>query len=128
MHQTPGLVIPRILMGVEAVQGEHRFYSFLPMSHAAERIMVEMLSLYTNSPISFSEGQETFADELRSVQPTFFFAVPRLWIKFKEAIDAKIPPAAQAHLTTEQKAAIVHQFAWPRREPCIPAPPPSRRT
>ena len=114
MHQTPGLVIPRILMGVKAVQGavqgENRFFSFLPMSHAAERIMVEMLSLYTNSPISFSEGQETFADELRSVQPTFFFAVPRLWIKFKEAIDAKIPPAAQAHLTTEQKAAIVHQL------------------
>ena len=114
MHQTPGLVIPRILMGVKAVQGavqgENRFFSFLPMSHAAERIMVEMLSLYTNSPISFSEGQETFADELRSVQPTFFFAVPRLWIKFKEAIDAKIPPAAQAHLTAEQKAAIVHQL------------------
>ena len=114
MHQTPGLVIPRILMGVKAVQGavqgENRFFSFLPMSHAAERIMVEMLSLYTNSPISFSEGQETFADELRSVQPTFFFAVPRLWIKFKEAIDATISPAAQAHLTTEQKAAIVHQL------------------
>ena len=73
-----------------------RLFSFLPMSHAAERIVVEMTSLYVNAPISFSEGLATFGDEIRSVQPTLFFAVPRLWVKFKEGIDAKIPPAAQA--------------------------------
>jgi long-chain acyl-CoA synthetase len=60
--------------------------------------------------VSFSEGLATFAEELRSVQPTIFFAVPRLWLKFKEGVDAKIPPAAQAQLTAEQKAGIRHML------------------
>jgi len=40
------------------------------------------------------------------VQPTFFFSVPRLWIKFKEGIDAKVPPAAQKSLPEAHKAGI----------------------
>ena len=71
---------------------------------------MELTSLYTNASISFSEGLATFADEIRSVQPTFFFAVPRLWVKFKEGIDAKVPPAAQENLSDEQRAGIAHQL------------------
>ena len=91
---------------------ESRFFSFLPMSHIAERCVVEMAALYCNAVISISEGQQTFADELRSVQPTFFFSVPRLWLKFKEGIDAKIPPAMQAHLSPEQKKGIARQLGF----------------
>ncbi len=91
---------------------ESRFFSFLPMSHIAERCVVEMAALYCNGVISFSEGQQTFADELRSVQPTFFFSVPRLWLKFKEGIDARIPPAMQSQLSPEQKKAIARQLGF----------------
>jgi long-chain acyl-CoA synthetase len=80
------------------------------MSHIAERIVVEMNALYCNGVISFSEGLPTFAEELRSVQPTFFFSVPRLWLKFKEGIDARIPPAMQAQLSAEQKQGIARQL------------------
>jgi long-chain acyl-CoA synthetase len=110
MHQTPGHVVPGLVNSFRMGQGEDRLFSFLPMSHAAERIVVEMTSLYANAPISFSEGLATFGDEIRSVQPTLFFAVPRLWVKFKEGIDASIPPAAQGSLTDEQKSAIAHQL------------------
>ena len=47
---------------------------------------------------------------MRSVQPHLFFSVPRLWIKFKEGVDAKIPPAAQANLPAEMKAGIVRNL------------------
>jgi long-chain acyl-CoA synthetase len=110
MHQTPGHVMPGLSENLRMNEGENRLFSFLPMSHAAERILVELASLYVNAPISFSEGLSTFAEEIRSVQPTFFFAVPRLWIKFKEGIDARIPPAAQGQLTDEQKDQIAHQL------------------
>ena len=110
MHQTPGKVVPGLVESFRMNSGENRLFSFLPMSHAAERIIVELTSLYANAPISFSEGLATFGDEIRSVQPTFFFAVPRLWVKFKEGIDAKIPPAAQAQLSDEQKDGIAHQL------------------
>ena len=110
MHQTPGHVVPGLTEAFRMNEGENRLFSFLPMSHAAERIIVELTSLYANASISFSEGLATFADEIRSVQPTFFFAVPRLWVKFKEGIDAAIPPAAQPNLSDEQKAGIAHQL------------------
>jgi long-chain acyl-CoA synthetase len=101
MYQNPGYVVPGLVKSFRMDQGENRLFSFLPMSHAAERIVVEMTSLYANAPISFSEGLATFGDEIRSVQPTLFFAVPRLWVKFKEGIDAKVPPEAQAGLSDE---------------------------
>lgn len=108
MHQTPGHVVPGLAKSFRMVGQENRLFSFLPMSHAAERIIVELISLYTNASLSFSEGLETFADEVRSVQPTFFFAVPRLWVKFKQGVDAKVP--AEAQLNDEQKAGIARQL------------------
>jgi long-chain acyl-CoA synthetase len=110
MYKTPGHVVPGIASAFGMNDGDNRMFSFLPMSHAAERIIVEMTSLYTGATISFSEGLETFGDEIRSVQPTFFFAVPRLWIKFKEGIDSKIPPELQGQLNDEQKAGIAFQL------------------
>ena len=109
-HITPAHVVPGLAKAMRMDEPGARFFSFLPLSHAAERIVIEMTSLYANAEISFSEKLATFAEELRSVQPTFFFAVPRLWVKFKEGVDAKIPPAAQAALTDEQKAGIRKQL------------------
>lgn len=110
MHQTPGHVVPGLARSFRMEGQENRMFSFLPMSHVAERMIVELVSLYANASLSFSEGLATFPDEVRSVQPTFFFAVPRLWVKFKEGIDARIPPEAQAKLTDEQKAGIARQL------------------
>jgi long-chain acyl-CoA synthetase len=110
VYQTPGHVVPGLIRSFDMEGKDNRLFSFLPMSHAAERIIVELVGLYANVPISFSEGLETFADEIRSVQPTFFFAVPRLWVKFKQGVDAKIPPAAQVQLSDEQKAGIATQL------------------
>jgi long-chain acyl-CoA synthetase len=110
-HATPGHVVPELMRSLKQKDdGTASFMSFLPLSHIAERILVEVAAIYLNATVSFSEGLATFGDELRSVQPTFFFAVPRLWLKFKEAIDAKIPPAAQQGLNAEQKAGIARNL------------------
>jgi len=109
-HGAAAHVTPDFVNTFEGGYVGGKLFSFLPMSHIAERVAVEMAGLYANASISFSEGLSTFADELRSVQPTFFFAVPRLWMKFKEGVDAKIPPAAQAGLTPEQRQGIVYQL------------------
>ncbi|MEH6581745.1 MAG: AMP-binding protein [Halioglobus sp.] len=87
-----------------------RLFSFLPMSHIAERCIVELAGIYCNASISFSAGLDTFAEELRSVQPTQFFAVPRLWAKFKAGVDALIPPEAQAGLGDTEKQFIRQQL------------------
>ncbi len=106
VHETPGHVVPGLVKAFRLDEPNSRLFSFLPMAHAAERVIVEYTGLYSNTPISFSEGQETFGDEIRSVQPTFFFAVPRLWIKFKEGIDAKFSAEQQAAFSDEQKREV----------------------
>lgn len=108
VHETPGHVVPSLVKSFRLDEPDGRLFSFLPMAHAAERVLVELTGLYSNTPISFSEGQETFGDEIRSVQPTFFFAVPRLWVKFKQGIDAMFSQEQQASLTAEQKREVAY--------------------
>ena len=50
-----------------------------------------MTSLYGQIELFFSEGLETFVDELHHCQPTDFISVPRLWAKFQAKVFAQIP-------------------------------------
>jgi long-chain acyl-CoA synthetase len=69
-----------------------RLFSYLPMSHIAERMGIEMVGLYLGSMFSFAETLESFATNLADTQPHIFFAVPRIWAKFREKISEKLPP------------------------------------
>lgn len=66
-------------------------FSYLPLSHIAERLATEMNALYNGSTISFAESLESFAENLAATQPHCFFAVPRIWGKFREGILKKMP-------------------------------------
>jgi len=61
-------------------------FSYLPLSHVAERLAVEMNVIFNCGTASFSESLSTFAQDLEAVQPDAFFAVPRIWTKFRENI------------------------------------------
>lgn len=67
------------------------FFSYLPLSHIAERLLVEMCSLYTGSRVNFAESLETFSANLSHVSPTVFLGVPRIWTKFQQGILLKVP-------------------------------------
>lgn len=71
---------------------EHRFFSFLPLNHIAERMIVEVACIFTGGTIYFAESLDTFALNLKKASPTLFMAVPRIWSKFQSAIFSKIPP------------------------------------
>jgi long-chain acyl-CoA synthetase len=70
-----------------------QFFSFLPLSHVAERFMVEFNSLYCGAPVAFVESMESFARDMRYVRPTVFFSVPRLWARFQQGVLEKLPQA-----------------------------------
>ncbi len=70
---------------------ESSFFSYLPLSHIAERLLVEMGSIYSGGTVFFAESMETFSKNLRQAKPTIFLAVPRIWAKFQEEILKKIP-------------------------------------
>lgn len=79
------------LEGFDLRAKQHRFFSYLPLSHIAERNLVELGALYSGGSISFSESLEKFPQNLMDVQPTIFLAVPRIWTKFQEKILEKMP-------------------------------------
>ena len=68
-----------------------RVLSYLPLNHIAERVLSEIAPIVTGSEVSFSESLEQFAVNLQSVQPTQFFAVPRIWTKLQQGILSKLP-------------------------------------
>ncbi len=53
--------------------------TYLPLCHVAERIFSTWTMLAGGPTLNFAESIETVAMNLREVQPTLFFAVPRIW-------------------------------------------------
>jgi long-chain acyl-CoA synthetase len=70
-----------------------RMLSYLPLSHIAERTLVEHGLLATGMQVWFAESLDTFTIDLQRAKPTVFFSVPRLWVKFQQGINHKMPPA-----------------------------------
>ncbi len=64
----------------------NKFISYLPLSHAAERGLVECGSIYCGGNIGFVESLQSFANNIREFQPTHFFGVPRIWEKLQSKI------------------------------------------
>ena len=79
--------LKRIEIGDDA-----RMLSFLPLSHVAERMLVEHAWLAKSMHVFFAESLDTFAQDLQRARPTAFFAVPRLWVKFQQGVHAKMAP------------------------------------
>ena len=72
-------------------KSSERFFSYLPLSHIAERMLIEMISLYCGGQISFAESLQTFPRNLAETKPTVFLGVHRIWTRFQQGILAKIP-------------------------------------
>jgi long-chain acyl-CoA synthetase len=78
---------------VPAINGSARVLSYLPLSHVAERALIEHGLLATGMHVYFAESLETFAADLQRARPTVFFSVPRLWVKFQQNVHARMPAA-----------------------------------
>jgi long-chain acyl-CoA synthetase len=81
------------LKRVPAINAGARMLSYLPLSHVAERTLVEHGQLASGMHVYFAQSLETFTTDLQRARPTVFFSVPRLWVKFQQGINAKMPPA-----------------------------------
>ena len=60
--------------------------TYLPLWYVAERIFSTWTSAATGTTLNFAESIETVQENLREVQPTLVFAVPRIWEKLHAAV------------------------------------------
>ncbi|BFM14528.1 AMP-binding protein [Maricurvus nonylphenolicus] len=93
--------------------------SYLPLSHAAERSLLEITSLYLNSRVSISAGLEFFAKEIHDTQPTFFGAVPRIWHKFKEGVEAALAAQGKSIETDADRLMVREMLGLGQTKTCI---------
>ncbi|MEM6605097.1 MAG: AMP-binding protein [Pseudomonadota bacterium] len=66
-----------------------RYLSYLPLSHIAERQIVEFSSLVNGGTVYFNESLEHLLRDLQRTRPQVFFGPPRIWEQFQQAVVAK---------------------------------------
>ncbi len=79
--------------------------SFLPLSHIAEQMVTIHGPITFGGAAYYAESMEAVPANLKEVQPTIFFAVPRLWEKFHAKLADKLGQATGAK---------VHLLKWVR--------------
>ena len=80
------------------IDKEARMLSYLPLSHVAERTLVEQSLLAVGLHVYFADSLDTFTADLQRARPTVFFSVPRLWVKFQQGVQARMPADKLARL------------------------------
>jgi long-chain acyl-CoA synthetase len=68
--------------------------SYLPLCHVAERAATVWVNAEAGVTVHFAESIETVQANLKEVQPTLFFAVPRIWEKLAAGIQIKAKAAS----------------------------------
>lgn len=89
-HGSFGYVARQLAKGFK-VTSDERFFSYLPLSHIAERAVLEMPAICSGSAIYFAESLSTFTNDLIHTQPTLMGGVPRIWAKLQEGVSKKLP-------------------------------------
>jgi long-chain-fatty-acid--CoA ligase ACSBG len=68
-------------------ESEHRFVSYLPLSHSAAQMADLYMPLFSGGTVYFAQPdvlRGTLKNTLTEVRPTLFFGVPRVWEKIQE--------------------------------------------
>jgi long-chain acyl-CoA synthetase len=69
--------------------------TYLPLCHVAERIFSTWTMVGNGVTLNFAESIETVQTNLREIQPTLFFAVPRIWEKIHATVLIKLQDATR---------------------------------
>jgi long-chain acyl-CoA synthetase len=72
---------------------DDQILTYLPLCHVAERIFSTWTMASSGTVLNFAESIETVQLNLREIQPTLFFAVPRIWEKIHATVLIRLQDA-----------------------------------
>jgi len=84
---------PAQVVGPLGLGPDERVLSYLPLSHIAEQLFTIHAPAIVGFPVYYAESIEKLADNLKEVEPTVFFAVPRVWERFYSGVDKELSKA-----------------------------------
>ena len=76
----------RSILEVIDLTAQDRFFSYLPLSHVAERTVSHFGQIASGGETWFARSIQTLADDLPACRPTIFFGVPRVYQKFHQKV------------------------------------------
>ncbi len=68
--------------------------SYLPLCHVAERVFTTWFNAGLGTQVTFAESIDTVQQNLREVQPTLLFGVPRIWEKLVAGVQIRMSGAS----------------------------------
>ncbi|MEZ5397898.1 MAG: long-chain fatty acid--CoA ligase [Bryobacterales bacterium] len=80
---------------LNATTADDSSLSYLPLSHIAEKMFTVLAPATCGSQVYFATSFDKVADELREVQPTLVFGVPRVWEKMYLGVSSRLAEAPQ---------------------------------
>ena len=92
MHSFRSMSHSKVICEMAGIHPDDRFVSYLPLSHVAERALLEATMFIVGFRVWFVEKLDTFIDDVQRARPTVFGSVPRLWMQFQAGVFEKVPP------------------------------------
>lgn len=80
-------------VGLISAVPSDRSLSYLPLSHIAEQMFTIHSPITAGYQVYFAEGVTKIPDNMKEMQPTIFFGVPRVWERFYNGLSAKLGSA-----------------------------------
>ena len=77
----------------EPVGPDDLLLTYLPLCHVAERIFSTWTMAGNGPTLNFAESIDTVQQNLREIQPTIFFAVPRIWERIHAGVLIRLSDA-----------------------------------
>jgi long-chain acyl-CoA synthetase len=105
------------------MNGEDVTLSYLPLSHIAEQVFSVHGHITGGYTLYFAESIEKVPENLKEVQPTLFFGVPRIWEKLHAGISEKLGQAPPARKFVAQTAMRIGKaYSAAKNEGRMPSP------
>jgi long-chain acyl-CoA synthetase len=76
-----------------SIQTNDSVLSYLPLSHIAEQVFTIHGAITAGYQVYYAESGLKVAENLREVQPTVIFGVPRVWERFYNGVSARLNEA-----------------------------------
>jgi len=91
MHSFRTMNLSQTFCDIAGITASDRGVSYLPLSHVAERALLQTSSYLKGISIWFVDKLETFVPDVQRARPTIFGSVPRLWMQFQAGVFEKVP-------------------------------------
>ncbi|MEM9492366.1 MAG: AMP-binding protein, partial [Myxococcota bacterium] len=103
------------LLALSEISNHDSLLSYLPLSHIAEQMLTVHGAVTAGFSVYYAESIDKIADNIREVEPTFLFGVPRIWEKYYTAVSSRLATATGARKVLVDWARKVGSRASDRR-------------